>query len=209
MKRRTLVLNGVLALAVVGAGTGAYLSIGSPASAQASTTRTAKVSLGTVTASVSATGNTSSTSTTGVNFSSSGTLTALYVKVGSKVTKGQVLAKIDPASAQQSLTSAQAQLASAEAQLSQTETGQTAQAAERDQLNIQSAELSESNACSRLPGHELSTALFACSDPNRSQKLADRVRERFGISGDDVTCVPALGCSSVECDSGTRSSGCE
>ena len=69
--------------------------------------------------------------------------------------------------------------------------------------------MSESNTHSRLPVHELSTALLACSDPNRSQKLADRVRERFEISGDDVTCVPALGCSCVECDSGTRSRGCE
>src|SRR5580692_4389359 len=77
-------------------------------------TRTATVQRGTVQASVTASGNVSSATTTSLDFATSGTLTAVDVAVGETVSVGEVLARIDPSSAQTALTAAQDQLSSAQ-----------------------------------------------------------------------------------------------
>jgi len=82
--------------------------------ATAGVTRTATVQRGTVQASVTASGNVSSATTTSLDFATSGTLTAVDVAIGDTVSVGEVLAKIDPSSAQTALTAAQDRLSSAE-----------------------------------------------------------------------------------------------
>ena len=161
MSRRSVAVNGGLSVALAASGVAGYLCIGSPVAAQAGTSRTATVTRGTVTATVSASGNAASTSTVGLSFGSAGTLTELDVKPGQTVRKGAVLAKIDPAGAQQSLRSAQAQLASAQAQLTAAGTGQTAAAASKDAIAVQQAQQTVSNAGSSVTQATAQRALDA------------------------------------------------
>lgn len=144
-------VNTGLAVLLAGAGLGAYLSIGDPPKAQLTAGRRVTVAAGTVTSTVGGTGNAASASSAGVDFAGSGgTLTALYVQPGQKVTAGQLLARIDATSAQQTLQTAQAQLASARAQYDQTVNGATAVQRQKDQLAIQSAQLGLNAASSSL-----------------------------------------------------------
>ena len=78
MRRRYVLINGLLVLALVGAGATAVLAVGDPSPTTAATTPTATVSRGTVTATVSASGNLSAETTIGVDFpANSGTVTAI------------------------------------------------------------------------------------------------------------------------------------
>lgn len=123
-KRPTIVLNVVLGALVLGGGAWAYTTIWQP-SASASTnsgnTRTVAVTQGTVTASATADGTVQSASTATADFATSGTVTQIDVKVGDKVKKGQVLAKVDPAAAQRTLDRAEADLDAAQDALDRAE----------------------------------------------------------------------------------------
>lgn len=66
---------------------------------------------------VSSTGSLSAASEQNLGFAQGGQLTAVDVRVGDRVTAGQVLASIDPAPARQALDAQKAQLRAAEAQL--------------------------------------------------------------------------------------------
>jgi multidrug efflux pump subunit AcrA (membrane-fusion protein) len=92
----------------------------------AATIRTATADLGTVTSVVSGTGSLVPTGRLNVNFRVAGTLTEVDVKVGDRVTTGQVLARIDPSTQQAALAQAQASLASAQANLQSTQSPLTA-----------------------------------------------------------------------------------
>ena len=76
--------------------------------------RSAAADRGTVTSVVSGTGSLQPAGRMTVNFKTAGTLTEVDVKVGDKVTTGQVLARLDPSTQQAALAQAQASLASAE-----------------------------------------------------------------------------------------------
>ncbi|MEO6798138.1 MAG: biotin/lipoyl-binding protein [Candidatus Dormibacter sp.] len=79
--------------------------------------RLATATRGTVTSVVSATGSLEPAGRMNVNFRVAGQLTEVDVKVGDKVTTGQVLARIDPSVQQANLSQAQASLAAAQANL--------------------------------------------------------------------------------------------
>ena len=79
--------------------------------------RTATPDRGTVTSVVSGTGSLAPAGRMNVNFKVAGTLTEVDVKVGDKVTTGQVLARLDSTTQQATLAQAQASLASAQASL--------------------------------------------------------------------------------------------
>lgn len=109
-----LILNSALVLALIGSGIWAYTFFTEPtASATNDTVRTVAVRQGTVTATVSADGSVASASTASASFATAGTVTGIQVKVGQVVRKGQVLAKIDPTSANRDLEAAEADLTSA------------------------------------------------------------------------------------------------
>jgi multidrug efflux pump subunit AcrA (membrane-fusion protein) len=101
----------------------------------AATIRTATADRGTVTSVVSGTGSLLPAGRMTVSFKQTGVLTEVDVKVGDKVTTGQVLARIDASAQQAALASAQASLASAQANLQATQTPVTA--AQTAQLNHQ------------------------------------------------------------------------
>jgi multidrug efflux pump subunit AcrA (membrane-fusion protein) len=107
-----------------GAIVAAILVVG-PASAGSSTvTRTATAARGLVQSTVSGSGNLAPASELDLGFKTGGTVTHIYVKPGQEVAKGQLLATLDPQSAEVTLQQARAGLQSAEANLaSEVETG--------------------------------------------------------------------------------------
>src|SRR5579862_5451219 len=92
-QHRTLLINGGLVLVLIGAGVGSYLAI-QPSSSGASVVTTT-VQRGTVLATVSASGTVDPSRNLGLNFTTGGQLTAIYVKVGQNVHAGQKLAKVN------------------------------------------------------------------------------------------------------------------
>ncbi len=116
-RRKTLVLNSGLAVALIVAVGFAYTSIGSSSSSAATKVRTTTVAQGTVVSTVSASGTLVSPSDIGLGFVTGGTLRQLYVKSGDKVTVGEVLAKVDDTTQQESVTTAKNGVAAAKASL--------------------------------------------------------------------------------------------
>lgn len=111
--------NRILLLLAAGGVLAAFLTVG-PAAQPTTRTRQVTVQRGVVQSTVSATGSLQSPQAVNLSFSSSGTLTHIYVKVGQHVLAHDLLATLDPITAQRSLTSARANLASAQGHLQQT-----------------------------------------------------------------------------------------
>ena len=105
-RRKSLLINGTLAVILVAVGVTSYLEIRPAGSSTALVTST--VQQGTVLATVSASGTLEAAQNLGLNFTTGGKVTAIDVKVGQRVKAGQVLAKVDPTSSQDSLEQAQA-----------------------------------------------------------------------------------------------------
>ncbi|MFE2288908.1 efflux RND transporter periplasmic adaptor subunit [Streptomyces sp. NPDC059443] len=128
-RRRAVLINSVLGVAVLAGAGGAYAAVsgggGGPARDAA---RTVAVTKGTVLATVSGAGSLSSPSDAGVNFTTGGRLTEVAVKAGDKVTKGQLLGKVDATAATESLAQARAALTAAQANLTKAEAGQVSSA---------------------------------------------------------------------------------
>jgi macrolide-specific efflux system membrane fusion protein len=130
------VINGTLGvLLIVGIGVG-YLSLTSgDGSAGASATRTARVMRGTVVSSVSASGAVDSTKSRSLDFATSGTVTAIKVQAGDKVTKGQLLAQLDQTSAEENVQSAKANLTVADAADTSTASGYSSYVSAKNAYN--------------------------------------------------------------------------
>ncbi|MFD1542581.1 efflux RND transporter periplasmic adaptor subunit [Nonomuraea guangzhouensis] len=118
---------GGLALAVLVAGSGLVLALRDDPEPTAQV-RLAAAKRGVVTASVTAAGNTVDGSRRDLGFGGSGTVTKVYVKVGAKVKKGQVLARVDGTAAREGYTAAAADLAAAEEALETASTAATSTA---------------------------------------------------------------------------------
>jgi len=133
-------VNAFLAAAVVALGVGAYFTVNSSSTpATLASIRTAAVTRGVVLSSVSATGNIAAASQLSVNFRTSGTISAVAVKVGQHVKAGQILGRLDPTDAKAGVTEAEANLKTAQANLEQTLTGETADQRAADALSVRQA----------------------------------------------------------------------
>src|SRR3981081_823290 len=93
----------------------AYATVGQASSTPGQSRRTAEVAQGVVQQTVSGSGTLKPAANVNVNFANGGTLTRVLVSVGDKVKAGQLLAEINPSSAQASLRSAEISLSTAEA----------------------------------------------------------------------------------------------
>ncbi|WP_440103457.1 efflux RND transporter periplasmic adaptor subunit [Streptosporangium sp. H16] len=113
-KRGALIVNGTLGVLLLGGVVIAYSSLGGEASSADAAVRTVAVTRATVSASVSASGTVASARARSLSFGSSGTVEKIYVKAGDKVTAGQILARLDDDSAQESLDAAAAALDTAD-----------------------------------------------------------------------------------------------
>ena len=106
------------------------LSAGACGSQAAPPPQTVRVERASVSTGVDSTGSVSSVGSTNLGFPTGGQLTAVDVKVGDRVTAGQVLATIDDFAARRQLQQARAQLAGQQAQLDKVEDGTSVQGAQ-------------------------------------------------------------------------------
>ncbi|MEU4410519.1 biotin/lipoyl-binding protein [Streptosporangium sp. NPDC023963] len=113
-KRGALIVNGTLGVLLLGGVVIAYSSLGGEATSADAAVRTVPVTRATVSASVSASGTVASARARSLSFGSNGTVEKIYVKAGDKVTAGQILARLDDDSAQESLDAAAAALDTAD-----------------------------------------------------------------------------------------------
>ncbi|SDJ75609.1 RND family efflux transporter, MFP subunit [Nonomuraea maritima] len=165
--RPTIAVGG-LAVAVLVGGTGLALALRDDAP-PAVQVRLAAVQRGAVTAEVSAAGSTLDGTRRDLAFGSAGTVTKVYVKVGSKVKKGQVLARVDSRAAREAYEAAQADLS----------------AAEEARSDLSTATNSRPNPARG----DLSTAGKAQGDRSSSAAASSR----SSTAGVPPTCVPARG----------------
>lgn len=107
----------VLGALCTGAIVAAILLVGPASSSTATIARTAKVAHGVVQSTVSGSGNLQAASQLNLGFKTSGTVTHIYVVQGQHVTQGQLIATLDPQSAEVTLEQAKASLQSAAANL--------------------------------------------------------------------------------------------
>ncbi len=91
--------------------------IGAPTSSARTSKEIVSAEQGVVQSTVTGSGNIAAGTDVSVNFNTSGTLQDVYVHVGQHVTGGQLLADLDPTSANLQLSQAQSQLTAAEDQL--------------------------------------------------------------------------------------------
>jgi macrolide-specific efflux system membrane fusion protein len=139
-------INLALVAVIIAIGVGAYLVIGGGGGETAlGQTTTTTVSRGTVRSTVSASGTIESAETAGASFTTSGTVTDVLVEVGDHVREGQILARVDDASAQADLESASANASSAAAGVTSAQAGVTSA-----QSGITSAQASLSAAQENL-----------------------------------------------------------
>ncbi|MBM2623101.1 biotin/lipoyl-binding protein, partial [Actinoplanes sp. LDG1-06] len=152
LRRPTVAVNTALGVALVAGGFWAYQTLaGTDATPAANaSTRTVAVQQGTVTKTVTADGTVESASTATASFVTGGTVTAINARVGQKVAKGQVLAKVDPADAQRSLDAAEADLDAARDSLERAEdAGSDTSTAENE---VEQAELAVDEAEAAVAG---------------------------------------------------------
>jgi multidrug efflux pump subunit AcrA (membrane-fusion protein) len=111
----------VLGALCAGAVAAAILVVGPASGSQSAAIRTASVAQGVVQSTVSGTGNLQPASQLNLGFKTSGTVTNIYVSQGQHVLAGQLIAALDPQSAEVTLEQAKATLESAEASLAKEE----------------------------------------------------------------------------------------
>lgn len=139
-RRPTLWVNSGLGVVAIAGALWAYQTVAvSPSSASSGRSGDLHATVGTgqVIATVSASGTVQSANTAGADFITAGTVTEIDVKVGDPVTKGQQLAKVDPAAAQETLDTARANLQAAKDALSRAESSSTSDAATISAANAQ------------------------------------------------------------------------
>ena len=138
--RRWVALIAIVALVAVAA----VWALNPFGKAAAASLVTARATTGTIVSSVSVSGSVASSTVNELSFASSGTVTAVKVAVGDKVTAGQVLATIDDASLNVQLEVAQANLTAAQARQTLDKAGPTATtvASARDSVNQAKLQLS-------------------------------------------------------------------
>lgn len=161
-RRSPGLLQAGLLLVVVAIGVAAYLVIDRGGGrAAAAGGRTVTVSQGTVTATVSASGTITPSATAALDFGASGDVTAIYVKAGQRVRKGQWLAHIDPSAALVAVQQAQVQLTAAQTALTDAEdAGSDDATIAADEAALAAATQSLKNANAQRAGTYL-TAPFA------------------------------------------------
>lgn len=158
--RRAIALA-LLGLAVVVVGFLAVSEIGTPASSARTETEYVTATDGVVQTTASGTGNVAAGTDDHVNFATSGTLEHVYVHQDEQVTKGQILATLDPTSAQLTLEEANATLTAAQDTLSEAEDSSSSSttttvdadelAVEQDEQTVKSDEGALSQATLRAP----------------------------------------------------------
>ncbi|MET0424706.1 MAG: biotin/lipoyl-binding protein [Actinoplanes sp.] len=159
LRRPSVAVNAALGVALVAGAFWAYQTLSGPDDTRAAnaSVRSVPVMQGTVSKTVTADGTVESASTASASFVTGGTVTAINVKVGQVVKKGQVLAKVDPAEAKRSLAAAEADLDAAQDSLARAEdAGSDTSTAENE---VAQAELAVDSADAAVDGTVLTAPM--------------------------------------------------
>ncbi len=120
--RRLLLVNGVIVLVLLLAAGGTVYALTKTSSSSASSAlRTTPVGRGTVAETITAAGSVTTAASATLNFSSSGMIAEVRVRLGDRVTKGQTVARLDGEYAQANLKAADAQVSADEQSLDDAE----------------------------------------------------------------------------------------
>ncbi len=148
-RRRWLIVSGIGVVVLALAGFGLYQFVLKPDASATTMTRTATASTQTVQTTVGTTGTLEPKRQADLSFNSSGTVTKVYVSVGDKVEKGDLLARIDDTSLAADVTAAKADLAAAESSLSDLDDDDatdTAIASAKAQVKLKKSDLSQAKS---------------------------------------------------------------
>ncbi|MCD2190795.1 efflux RND transporter periplasmic adaptor subunit [Actinomycetospora soli] len=115
--RRLWIVNGLVVLAVLLAAGGTVYGLTRTSSSEDTSLRTTPLGRGTVAETVTASGTVTSSTSATLNFSTSGKIAEVRVRLGDRVTKGQTVAVLDGEYARANLDAADAQVSAAEQQL--------------------------------------------------------------------------------------------
>lgn len=140
----------------------AISEIGAPSSSARTSTEIVTAEKGVVQSSVSGSGNVEAGVDVDVNFQTSGTLEHVYVKQGQHVIKGQLLAELNPASAQLTYDQAEENLTSAEDDLTSAEDGSSGSSTDT------SLDKSSGSADTDFVSYDPARADVASTDPSSS-----------------------------------------
>ena len=170
-------LNYLLGAACAGAILAAILVVGPASGSQSAVTRTAKAAEGVVQSTVSGSGNLQAASQLNLGFKTSGTVTNIYMTQGRHVTQGQLLATLDPQSAEVTLEQAKASLQSAEANLAKeeetngetTSAGQSSGAGAGNSSNASTTPASATSTPSTTPTSEHTTPTSQVREPKETK----------------------------------------
>src|SRR4051794_6509171 len=124
-RRHPSPLNLALGALALGGVVAAVIVVGPESQATTASERVVTVSKGVVQSTVSGSGNLSPANQMELSFGASGKVTKVYVKAGEHVTAGELLARIDPTSAEVDLAEAKATLSSAQDTLDDIQSGTT------------------------------------------------------------------------------------
>jgi macrolide-specific efflux system membrane fusion protein len=218
-RRRSWLINGTLvAVVVVAAGGAGYLLFGNDlkltGSDSTSGLRTSTVRRADVTQTVSANGTIASVSTAAANFGVAGTVATLKVGVGTKVTKGEILASLDTTTfqaavdeAQAAVTAAQASVDAAESESASTtstgsgngsgSSGTTSTAQKQSQIASANSQLAQAQS-------QLTTAEKQLAATTLTAPITGTVMAVSGAVGDTVS---GSGSSTGTGSTGTGSTG--
>jgi macrolide-specific efflux system membrane fusion protein len=161
-RKHKLVLIGAAVIVVLGAATGLslWLTGGSSTTGLLVTTQVVKVTIGTIKETVATSGTLEPATQASLDFAVSGTVTAVDVKAGQKVTDGEVLATVGTTALQADVDSAQAALDSAQARLSSDESSSAATTQiDSDEASVTSAESSLTSADTSLADAALTSTI--------------------------------------------------
>jgi multidrug efflux pump subunit AcrA (membrane-fusion protein) len=190
------VVNGALVAALIGLGALSYVVLRAKPAATQPTVRTAPVARGVVLSSVSASGTIASPSDLAVGFQTAGVVSDIYVQPGQHVHRGQVLARLDPATARSAVAQAVAGLAGARANLVAARAGETpaqrradAVAVEQGQAQVGQANAAVGTARAQLAADQKSAAQALRQAQNgasikqaQTQLRADQGNERAAVA---------------------------
>lgn len=223
-RRRAALINSVLGVVVLAGAGGAYAAVHDDGakSTGSGTARVATVAKGTVLATVSGSGTLASPSDAGLDFTTGGTLTAVDVKPGDKVKKGQVLAKVDATDAKATLQQDEATLDAAEANLTKVEAGELpASSGNSDAGNgrgqssptpsptptVDAAQLAQAQAQVTQAQNAVDAAQRAVDGTTLKAPVAGTVASVAGKKGDTVSGTGGNGSGGSGSGSGSGSAG--
>lgn len=145
MKRRFVIVGGIIVIVLVIVGVFGWQQMTASAAASTTHLQTTSVTRGTIVATVDAAGNVSAPTSATLAFASSGRVAKVAVQVGDSVKKGQLLMALDTTDLQLALQSAKTSLMSAQASYDATQASLQA-AIKTAQSNVASAQANYDSA---------------------------------------------------------------